>query len=450
MQDAPQSPSPQSRDVAQPQSRDVAQGWKQASWWEDQKWKDPQSQKSDWSQGYSSGSSEWQEHSKSESVGWHNAVPRDSPALEAGSVGQQLQQWWNVTGGVHSPPREAYPGATPRQAIGKGPAEGWTKGGKFDKDGGLSQSQNELPPQSRNNKGSGKDDQKAQGKQTKGVHMKASQIPAVAEPSVAAGSASSGSKFRSLNKQFFDDFTDFTSTWEQHNAAAKFFRQQLVFCNEVRREFRGDWPIKVGHIVHEDKSPNFTIDYDQMKPWYWFELVAQLDETSRETVLGECGEIQFCAFEFRDWKVATGLAVWDFVIHRTDGTGICLHPEWKKNRIPCREWSPQSWEPPETEEVNGRRRFKDYRVNLGKFELKFESTRRTPKPAAVAEATAAVAEAAAAVSEAVAAVAEPTIPPPKPAAVAEATAAVAQAAAAVSEAVAAVAEPTLSSFHSLD
>jgi hypothetical protein len=280
--------------------------------------------------------------------------------------------------------------------------------------------------------------------------MKASQIPAVAEPSVAAVIASSGSRFRCLNKQFFDDFTAFTSTWEQHNAAAKFFRQQLVEDNEVRMEFWGDWPRRVGHIVHENKSPNFTIDYDQMKPWYWFELVAQLDETSRETVLGECGEIAFCAFEFRDWKVATGLAVWDFVIHRTDGTGICLHPEWKKNKIPCREWSPQVWEPLEPEEVIGVRRFKNYRSNLGTFKLKFESTRRTPKPAAVAEATAAVAEAAAAVSEAVAAVAEPTIPPPKPAAVAEATAAVAQAAAAVSEAVAAVAEPTISSFHVLD
>ena len=30
----------------------------------------------------------------------------------------------------------------------------------------------------------------------------------------------------------------------------------------------------------------------------------------------------------------TKLPIWDFVVHRADGTAIRLHPEWSKPRIP--------------------------------------------------------------------------------------------------------------------
>ena len=84
------------------------------------------------------------------------------------------------------------------------------------------------------------------------------------------------------------------------------------------------------------------------KLWSWHEMVAQLDPASMWVVVegtdGRSGGLVACTFAIRPnsydhkrshmLKETTGrapnvrLPVWDFVLHRDDGTGLRLHPRW--------------------------------------------------------------------------------------------------------------------------
>jgi hypothetical protein len=237
-------------------------------------------------------------------------------------------------------------------------------------------------------------------------HMEASRATAVAETQAAGAAAATGSN--GFDKKFFDDFRAFTDTHQQHNAAGKYFRYLLYEeewpeCRSRGLSYsfptiNGNSAVAVCHIVHEDKSPAFAIDESKQKAWNWLELVAQLDGPSRAKVFGQSSALLSCSFAFRDGKVATGLPVWDFIIHRADGTAIGLHPEWAKTKIPSRELNAPSEEPeqrpnPAAVAAKGKARptFKVYRHCLGNLTLRFDPNRR-PNPAAVAEAAAAVAE----------------------------------------------------------
>ena len=91
--------------------------------------------------------------------------------------------------------------------------------------------------------------------------------------------------------------------------------------------------------------------------WSWQEMVAHLSDESMHVVVngpdGRSGGLIGCSFLVRPnsydhsrhhqrkdatqrgLRVANGtkLPVWDFVLHRVDGTGIRLHPGWSNNKV---------------------------------------------------------------------------------------------------------------------
>ena len=93
---------------------------------------------------------------------------------------------------------------------------------------------------------------------------------------------------------------------------------------------------------------------DETRLWSWHEMIAQLTPESMELVVqgpdGRSSGLVGCSFAMRPnsydhgrshmIKVNTGeaptikLPIWDFVVHRADGTAIRLHPEWSKPRFP--------------------------------------------------------------------------------------------------------------------
>ena len=97
-------------------------------------------------------------------------------------------------------------------------------------------------------------------------------------------------------------------------------------------------------------------------------MIAQMTEESREKVVngpnGHSGGVVGCSFAVRPnsydhgrsnmIKEKTGagpkvkLPIWDFVVHRADGSAIRVHPEWSKPRFPsfAAEGHPQVVEPP--------------------------------------------------------------------------------------------------------
>ena len=92
---------------------------------------------------------------------------------------------------------------------------------------------------------------------------------------------------------------------------------------------------------------DFTFHETQMVQWSWLEMVAQLDDTSMQQVVGD-GLVR-CEFSPRpnsyDHKThhamkqlgidynGPQLRIMDFVLWRTDRTGIRLHPQWSKTWI---------------------------------------------------------------------------------------------------------------------
>ena len=151
---------------------------------------------------------------------------------------------------------------------------------------------------------------------------------------------------------------EYQSTYRQHSAALKYFRNELnsgsVAAGPTAAVAAGGaseamelppYGMQVATIVHP-KGMDFSFDVNAMIDWSSLEMVAQLDEGSMKDVVG-VGLVR-CEFAARansyDHKMhhanrmagrAQGpqLRVWDFVLWRADGTGIRLHPQWKKTKI---------------------------------------------------------------------------------------------------------------------
>jgi hypothetical protein len=343
-----------------PQSRNaVAAGSQRDVWWDSSEWSAPQSRTNEWWRANDGGSSGWQ---------------ADCPPQSRNDEG------WRINDEV--------------------PPQSRNDEGRQAKDGGEAQSTEEFCRKINSERQSFYVPEKTQSASLSEDfqigHMEASRAAAVAETQAAGAAAATGSN--GFDKKFFDDFRGFTDTYQQHNAAGKYFRYLLTEENWPDLDFDGNSAVAVCHIVHEDKSPAFKIDESEQRAWNWLELVAQLDGPSRAKVFGQSSALLSCSFAFRDGKVATGLPVWDFIIHRADGTAIGLHPEWAKTKIPSRELNAPSEEPeqrpnPAAVAAKGKARptFKVYRNCLGNLTLRFDPNRR-PNPAAVAEAAAAVAE----------------------------------------------------------
>ena len=150
--------------------------------------------------------------------------------------------------------------------------------------------------------------------------------------------------------EYFRSYRPFTGACSQHNVALKYFRGEQERLDDPFQspslEFHASAPIAVAVIDHpKGMAWWFTGEWRQ---WCWHEMIAQLDDTSMEKVVngfeGRSRGLVGCSLAIRpgsyDHKrhhmliqTATNskqrLPIWDFVLHRADGSGIRLHPQYK-------------------------------------------------------------------------------------------------------------------------
>ena len=180
-------------------------------------------------------------------------------------------------------------------------------------------------------------------------------FPAIPESTAVAESTS---LVRVLGLDYFLAFErPFTHGYKQHNAALKFFQDSQEVAhdpfNSPPLHFEPSGYAAVAVIDHDAKGMGWAWK-DETRLWSWQEMIAQLTPESMEVVVKgpegrSCGVVG-CSFAVRPnsydhgrshmIKEKTGkapnvkLPIWDFVVHRADGTAIRLHPEWSKPRFP--------------------------------------------------------------------------------------------------------------------
>jgi hypothetical protein len=186
------------------------------------------------------------------------------------------------------------------------------------------------------------------------------------------------------DKEYFTAMSTWSSHSTQHNAAAKCFRDWCVREGLGGRRLPAE-PLMLAGIWHQEKASTFELNADVLWAWSWLELVGQLNAESLDIVFGTASFVTGCTFAFRETpKTATGMHVWDFIIHRSDGSAIGLHPEWKSLKIP----SCQLQAPPSDEELQELKPmwsgptkpvFCLYRRWLGKETLRFDHARSNGK-----------------------------------------------------------------------
>ena len=159
---------------------------------------------------------------------------------------------------------------------------------------------------------------------------------------------------------YFRSWRPFTGDCSQHNVALKFFRSQQALVNDPFQspslEFHAFEPTAVAVINHpKGMAWEFTGEW---RLWSWHEMIAQLDETSMKKVVtgieGRSRGLVGCSLAIRPGsyyvKTATNskrqLPYWDFVVHRNDGSGIRLDPQYEGNVVetieepgPGEEWA---------------------------------------------------------------------------------------------------------------
>ena len=156
--------------------------------------------------------------------------------------------------------------------------------------------------------------------------------------------------------------------YKQHTDALKWLRE--------RHEDPVDaWQSPVVHlepqtavaVVVHNKGPTWSYKDEQVQ-WSWLEMVAQLDTTSMELAVngpnGRSGGLVGCSFALRPNSydhvrqqmpvdqyqkpvadpvapslsrdpppTGTKLPIWDFVLHRADGSGLRLHPDHSRTKF---------------------------------------------------------------------------------------------------------------------
>jgi hypothetical protein len=155
---------------------------------------------------------------------------------------------------------------------------------------------------------------------------------------------------RALPLEYFQSFTTWTSNYKQHNIALKYLRERA----EARQEDVVALPFDfvqqdIAEITH-DKGVHFHFSDTSFKPWYWQEMVAQLDEPSMRFVVngedpGRSRGLVSCKLEKSDrydHKRAHAnpggrcmFKIWDFILVRDDGSKIALHPNYSNTKFEC-------------------------------------------------------------------------------------------------------------------
>ena len=149
--------------------------------------------------------------------------------------------------------------------------------------------------------------------------------------------------------EFFLRMAAFEGQYKQHSAALKYFREMCELDGRVDGLILSNsHKAAVAAIIHPPGTA-FWFDSADMRGWSWWEFVAQMDEesiryvcedgdSSRGLVGCECrpraGSYDHSRQVQPAYSVRAQLRCWDFILRRSDGTAVRLHPEWTKTTIP--------------------------------------------------------------------------------------------------------------------
>lgn len=160
--------------------------------------------------------------------------------------------------------------------------------------------------------------------------------------------------------------------FKQHNAAAKWFRHFCVQGGHTRITLETSSAVAVKKVFHTlGTSYKFLMDVDAH--WIWHEMIGHLTDKSIDKVCS--APLVSCDFQLRGEtdKGPTGERVWDFRVHRADGTMMSLHPDWTRRKFKAIEFGAETYTlaaaPSHSKDV---KRCKAYRGSLGSEDLRFD------------------------------------------------------------------------------
>ena len=152
-----------------------------------------------------------------------------------------------------------------------------------------------------------------------------------------------------LTAEFFLRMAAFEGQYKQHSAALKYFRELCELDGRVDGLILSNSHMAAVAAITHPKGERYWFDSQDMRGWSWWEMVAQMNEesiryvcedgdSSRGLVGCECrpraGSYDHSRQVQPAYSVRAQLRCWDFILRRSDGTAVRLHPEWKKTTIP--------------------------------------------------------------------------------------------------------------------
>ena len=170
-------------------------------------------------------------------------------------------------------------------------------------------------------------------------------------------------------------------TYQQHNAAAKWLREVCNQGNHSCLEMSNDSAVAVKPVQHtQGTSYEFLMDKDAH--WTWHEMIGQLEDASIDLVCSV--PLVRCHFALRGkQRGPTRQLVWDFRVHRQDGTVITLHPEWTRTQFNGIEFPDALGAADHLAAVTTHsahaKRCAHFRNSLGNVRLKFDPKKQPPK-----------------------------------------------------------------------
>ena len=163
------------------------------------------------------------------------------------------------------------------------------------------------------------------------------------------------------------------NTFKQHNGAAKWLRKVLDDGGHHFLVLENASAVAVKNVIHH-KGMQFGF-LDEEVHWIWHEMIGQLDDASIDEVCKS--PLVQCDFAFRGkQKGPGGDLVWDFRVHRQDGTMMTLHPDWSRRTFQAREFGDERDGHDELAAVGtfgaDGKKCKLFRKSLGSIKLHFD------------------------------------------------------------------------------
>ena len=166
-------------------------------------------------------------------------------------------------------------------------------------------------------------------------------------------------------------------SWKTHNQALKYLRDQYIArYGSGEPEDYGEYGLEsdlqsrygIPHVVHKPKKPDYTFDFTSIKDWHWQQVIGQLEDESMEFVVHDgdrsrgivrCSLLMYHKGDMKTNRKnrdnlggeepETEEKTFDFLIWRSDGTCISLHPDWTKTKLSGTVgMPPPDYERPET------------------------------------------------------------------------------------------------------